>query len=139
MTEPRPVGAPEALHERSTVDLLRQVGDDFAKLVRMEAELARQEIELSLERAIQAVAAIAAASIFVVTALVVLAFAAIWALDDAMPDWAAALLVGVAALAAAGGAVAFAKARFARATVVPDEAARAVKEDIEWAKTRLKP
>jgi protein-S-isoprenylcysteine O-methyltransferase Ste14 len=139
MTEPRPAGAPEPLRERSTVDLLRQVGDDFAKLVRMETKLARQEIELSLERAIQAVAAIAAASVLVVVALLILAFAGIFALDDAMPDWAAALLVGLVALTAAGAAAAFAKARFARATVVPEEAARAVKEDIEWAKTRLKP
>ena len=139
MPEPRTGGSPEPLHERSTIELLRNVGDDLSKLVRMEAELARQEIELSLGRSVQAVAAIAAASVFVVTALVILAFAGIYALDDAMPDWAAALVVGLSALAAAGGAVAFAKAQFGRARVVPEEAARAVKEDIEWAKTRLKP
>jgi hypothetical protein len=124
---------------RSTLDVLRSIGDDLSTLIRKQAELARQETEQSLESSLAAVAAVAVASVFGIGAIVMLGFAAVAGLDDHLGEGLAALAVAGVAVVLAGAAFAFARSRLRRTRLVPEQTTRTVKEDVEWAKTRLKP
>ena len=123
---------------RGTTDLVRNIAEDAGTLIRKEVELARQELEEVLGRWFQAVAAVALAALLATSTIVLLGFAAVAALDEAMPKWAASLVVAAMALVLSGVAALFAQKRISRAPVVPPETTRTVKEDIEWAKAQLK-
>ncbi|BDE06423.1 membrane protein [Vulcanimicrobium alpinum] len=123
--------------DRPIGELLRELGDEIATLVRAEIALARAEM------AEKAKPAVASAGMFGGSALLALgAFGAfttflIAVLALALQVWAAALIVTVIY-----GVIAFAfaqsgKHKLEEATpLVPEQTAQTVKEDIEWAKTR---
>jgi putative superfamily III holin-X len=62
----------------------------------------------------------------------------ILALDGLMPNWLAALLVGVAYAAAAAVVFSVGKSRMQEAgPLVPEQTVNSVKEDVQWAKTQI--
>jgi positive regulator of sigma E activity len=115
-------------------DLLGQLGGDIAGLVRKEAELVRAEISEKLNSAGKAVAEIAAGSLLLVAALLVLLQALVLALSKFMdPIWAA-LLVGVG-VAAVGYLVLRAGMKaISLKGLAPDRSARQLKKDADLMK-----
>jgi uncharacterized membrane protein YqjE len=125
--------------DRPIGDLLRELGDEIATLVRAEIALAKVEIAEKTKPAV------ASAGMFGGTALLGLgAFGALTTffialLSLALQVWAAALIVAVVY-----GIVAYALAQTGKkklqeaAPLAPEQTAQTVKEDIEWAKTRAK-
>jgi uncharacterized membrane protein YqjE len=125
--------------DRPIGDLLRELGDEIATLVRQEIALAKVEIAEKTKPVV------ASAGMFGGTALLSLgAFGALTAFLIAaialwIPVWASALIVTVVY-----GVVAFVLAQTGKkklheaAPLVPEQTAQTVKEDIEWAKTRAK-
>lgn len=124
--------------ERSTGELVGSIASDVATLVRKEVELARQEITEAVTARIQAAVALGVAGVVVVLTLVFLGLSAATALDGVWPAWASRLAVAGGCLIVAGALAMLAMARLRRPTLVPEETARTVKEDVEWAKQQLK-
>jgi uncharacterized membrane protein YqjE len=125
--------------DRPIGELLRDLGDELATLVRAEIALAKVEL------AEKAKPAVASAGMFGTAAMLGLgAFGAFTAMLIALfalivPLWIAALIVtvvyGVIALVLAQSGK---KKLKEAAPLVPEQTAQTVKEDIEWAKTRAK-
>jgi len=125
--------------DRPIGELLRGLGDEISTLVRAEIALAKVEI---LEKCKPAVAS---AGMFGGTALLGLgAFGAfttfaIALLAEVVPVWGAALIVTVVYGAIAGALAMNGKKQLqAVGSLVPEQTAQTVKEDIEWAKTRAR-
>jgi uncharacterized membrane protein YqjE len=150
----------EELRDQSTGDLVKQLATETTTLVKQELELARSEAtrmgeavvalarqELRLAKAemaekgrkagpgfgmIGAAGAAALLAAGTLTAFLVLV------LDGVMPNWLAALLVGLGWAAVAAGLYVAGKGRVEEAgPLVPEQTVETVKEDVEWAKTQI--
>jgi len=128
-----------ALSERSIADLLKQLSDQTATLVRQELELAKVELTAKGKQAGIGAGMFGAAGMLGLYALGALTAAIILALSLAMKGWLAALIVAVAYGAVAGGLALTGKNRVARGVPpTPEQTVQTVKEDVELAKQRAK-
>lgn len=114
------------------------ISEDLRGVFRGEVELARAEMGEQKTHATQAVVYGAVAAVFGLLMLAWVSLTITFALDLAMPLWAAALIVtaGLALIAAVGGALAYGRVK--RITGVPRRAMTAFREDVEWARHELK-
>ena len=124
---------------RSTSELLKELGDEMRTLVRAEIRLAKAEMAERGRSFGMGAALLAVAATMGGFAFAALTAAAVLALAIVMPAWTAAIVVAVvygaiAALLAIAG-----KSRVRRGMPpVPEETKVRIKEDVEWAKTRLR-
>jgi uncharacterized membrane protein YqjE len=123
---------------RSIPDLLRRLSEETATLVRQELALARVELLEKVKPVGVSVGLIGAAALFGAGAFAALTACLIAAIALVLPMWSAALIV-----TAIYGIVALILALRALSTLRKIEpglpqTTETVKEDIEWAKTRLK-
>lgn len=116
--------------ETPLVELVGRLSEDLQLLARREAQLAKHEVSLSLERMKQPVVKLVISSAALVAGLLTLVGAAVAALATALPVWAAATLVGAGVSLL--GAVLFlnAKAQLARVSFVPEQTLRGVQNDV---------
>jgi uncharacterized membrane protein YqjE len=125
--------------DRPVGDLLRQLSEQTAELVRKELELAKAELGEKGKRAGLGAGMFGGAGLFAILALGALTACAILALDKAMDAWLAALIVGLVYGAIAGALALTGKTKVQQATPpVPEQAVESVKEDVEWTKTKAK-
>jgi uncharacterized membrane protein YqjE len=123
------------LRRRSTGDLVKDLSHQASTLVRQEIELAKTEMAEKGKKAGVGVGLLAGAAFAALLMLGALTAFLILALDEAMPDWVAALVVTIG-----WGAVAIVLALIGRqkvqevGTPVPEKTVESVKEDIEWLK-----
>lgn len=133
------MSADPELRERTLPELLRELGDETATLIRQEMALARVELVEKGKSASATVPLFGATAIFGLGAFGAVTTFLIAVLALAMPVWLAALIVtviygGIALVAAQTG-----KKKLQHVgSLVPEQTAETVKEDIEWAKTRAK-
>ena len=148
------------LREQSIPELVKQLAEDTRTLVRQELELARAEAsragqavvtlakqELQLAKAEMAekgrtagpgIGMVGAAAGVALLAAGALTACLILALDGVMPNWLAALLVGLVYAAIAAGLFYAGKERVQDAgPLVPEQTIETIKEDVEWAKTQI--
>lgn len=120
----------------SAGELVSGIAQDVSRLVRLEIELAKQEIaEMARTKALAAGMGV----LGVVLALMLIPFVllTIFELFDVwMPRWTAALLVTVLIAAACGAVLLFARKQLT-GTLAPERTVRSIKESVAWAK-RLK-
>jgi uncharacterized membrane protein YqjE len=129
---------PDGRHERPLGELLRELSDETATLVRQEIRLAKAELTQKGKQAGIAAGLLAGALVAALLALGALTAFAILALDGALPNWAAALIVGAVLLGVAAALAFFGRERMRRVGVpVPEQAVESTKEDVRWAKTQL--
>jgi Na+/melibiose symporter-like transporter len=122
--------------DRSVGQLLGDVTRELQALVRKELELARAETKEELQRAGAAGKRFGIAGLAGYLAVVMLSFAAAWALTAVMPTGWAFFAVGVV-LAVVAGAMALQGRRHLREFhPVPQETAETLKEDVQWLKSR---
>jgi hypothetical protein len=122
----------------------RGIQDDVASILNDLRDLAGNEMalaraELSEQLAFSRDAAIAG-GVAATAALLTLIFAALtlmFALDEGMPLWVAALLTTAALGALAGAAFFVLRARAKQITVVPKKTLESVNEDVQWARKQL--
>jgi uncharacterized membrane protein YqjE len=127
------------LHDKPLSELLKRLSDEVTTLVRQEVELAKAEVNEKAKKSAKAGAFFGVAAILGLLALGALTAFLILALDGAIPNWAAALVVGAALTGVAAAAAILGRDRIREAAPpVPSEAVESTKEDIQWAKTRLK-
>jgi uncharacterized membrane protein YqjE len=125
--------------DRPVGELLRELSDQTATLVRQELELAKAELREKGKTAGLGAGMFGGAGMFAVLALGALTACLILALDTAMAAWLAALIVTVLYAAIAGALALTGKTKVQQAAPpVPEQAVDGVKEDVEWAKTRAR-
>jgi len=125
--------------DRPIGELLRELGDEIATLVRQEIALAKVEIAEKVKPAAVSVGMFGGTALFALGAFGALTAFLIALIALALPVWAAALIVTVVYGIVAGALAMTGKKKFQEAApLVPEQTAQTVKEDIEWAKTRAK-
>lgn len=125
--------------DRPVGELLRELGDEIATLVRQEIALAKIELTEKARPAAASAGMFGGTALFALGAFGALTACAIAAIALALPVWAAALTVS--AIYAIVAVILFQTAKqklHEAAPLVPEQTARTVKEDIQWAKTRTK-
>jgi uncharacterized membrane protein YqjE len=129
----------DELRDRPVGDLLRQLADETTTLMRQELELAKAEMAEKGKKAGIGAGMWGAAGVVGLLALGAFTAFLILALDGAVPNWVAALIVALVYGAIAGVLYLLGKQRVdAVGKPVPEQAIDNVKEDVEWAKTRAK-
>jgi uncharacterized membrane protein YqjE len=123
------------MRERPVGELLKQLANETTTLVRQELELAKAEMREKAGKAGPGVGMWGAAGVTAVAALGSLTAFLILALDGAMPNWLAALIVGLVYSAIAGVLYASGKKKVEEAgSPVPEQTIETLKEDVQWAK-----
>jgi hypothetical protein len=120
--------------ERPIGELVRELSAQTSTLVRQEIELARAELQQKGKLAGKGAGMLAGAAAAALLALGALTAGLVALLDEAMPTWAAALIVmalwAIVALVLAKAG----QKSLERATPPAPQTVETVKEDIRWAK-----
>lgn len=120
-------------------ELLKQLSNQTATLVKQEMELAKVELTEKGKRAGLGAGMFGGAGLFGAFAFGALTAAAILALATAVAAWLAALIVAVVYAAIAGVLALTGKSKVKEATPpIPEQALETTKEDVEVAKTRAR-
>jgi putative superfamily III holin-X len=122
--------------DRSVGQLLGDVTRELQALVRKEFELAKAETKEELQRAGAAGKRFGAAGLFGYLAVVMLSFAAAWALAAVMPTGWAFLAVGMVFGLVAGTMALQGRRQLQDVHPVPEETVETLKEDVQWLKSR---
>ncbi len=132
-------GEDPELSERSIADLLRQLSEQTATLVRQELDLAKAELTVKGKQAGLGAGMFGGAGVFGLYAVGALTACVILALSLAVAGWLAALIVAVVYGAIAGGLALTGKSKVQEAVPpVPEQAVESVKDDVESTKQRAK-
>jgi uncharacterized membrane protein YqjE len=130
-----PLASNQELAERPIGELLKQLATETTTLVRQELELAKAEVREKGRQAGPGFGMWGAAGAAGLMALGALTAFFILALDGAVPNWLAALVVAVVYAAVAGLLYIRGKQRVSRAgSPVPEQTVETLKEDAQWAK-----
>lgn len=127
----------EELREQSIGELLKRLADETATLVRKELELAKVEYAEKGKRAGLGAGLLSGAMVAALLALGAFTAFLVLALDGALPNWAAALIV-----AALYGIVAAVLALRGRERLeeaggpLPEQTKETIEEDLQWARNR---
>ena len=127
------------LRDRPVGELLKELSNQTTTLVRKELELAKAEMAEKGKQAGIGAGMFGGAGLFAVFALAALTTCVIAALATGMDVWLAALIVAVVYAGVAAVLALLAKQKTREATPpAPEQAIESTKEDIQWAKTRVK-
>jgi hypothetical protein len=125
------------LRERPLGEVTKDLTSDLSLLVRQEIELAKAEMADKGRTAAPGFAMFGGAGIVALCAAGALTAFLVLVLSLFLPEWAAAVLVGVSLTAVAYVLVRQGKERVSDAgKPVPEQTIETVKEDVEWTKTR---
>jgi|SRR3954447_13566643 len=125
------------LRERPVGEVARNLTADLSLLLRQEIDLAKAEMAEKGRTAAPGVGMFGGAGVVSLCAAGALTAFLVLVLAIFLPEWAAALIVGVVLAAVAYVLVKQGKERVAEAgKPVPEQTIETVKEDVEWAKTR---
>ncbi len=132
-------GTGDGRPEKSAAELVADLTQELTTLVHQEIELAKAELAEKGKRAGLGAGMFGGAGLLVVLGLGCLTAAAVGALQLVMPVWLAALIVGLAYGALAGGLALAGKHEVSQATPpVPEQAIESTKEDVAWLKTQAR-
>src|SRR6266516_5348042 len=128
---------PSPTQERSTAELVKQLSEQVAVLVRDELRLAQLEMTRKGKRAGIGIGVLGGSGLVALYGLGCLIACVILAISGVLAAWLAALIVGAALLAVAAVAALMGKVRLQKATPpVPEEAVGSVKSDVAEIKGR---
>jgi hypothetical protein len=126
---------PSDLREQPVSELLKRLAHEMTVLVRQELDLAKAEMREKAGKAGAGVGMWGGAGVAGLLALGSLTAFLILALDGAMPNWLAALIVGLIYAAIAGLLYLIGKRRVDDVgSPIPEQTVETVKEDVQWAK-----
>jgi Putative Actinobacterial Holin-X, holin superfamily III len=131
------VTQPPGSREHSTGELVTMMSEQVSALIRDELKLAQLEMTGKGKQAALGAGMFGVSGMVAVYGVGCLLACAIIAISGVVTAWLAALIVGVALLAAAGGLALMGKGRLRKATPpVPAQAVADVKADVEEIKER---
>ncbi|MDQ6822202.1 MAG: phage holin family protein [Actinomycetota bacterium] len=139
MAEIRRDGEDAASSNRSIADLLKELSDQTATLVRQELDLAKAELAVKGKKAGLGAGMFGGAGVLGLYAAGALTACVILALGTAMDGWLAALIVAGVYGAVAGVLALTGKSKVQEGVPpVPEQTVESVKEDVELTKQRAK-
>jgi hypothetical protein len=124
--------------ERSVSVVLQDILRNLQDMVHSEIRLARVEIREEARQAISSGVWLAAGTVGVVSAWILLLWTLAYALATRMPMWAATLVVAVVIAAAAAVLIMGGIRRAKRIQAIPERTVESVKENLEWMKQPTK-
>jgi hypothetical protein len=125
--------------DQSIAELVKDLATETSTLVRQEIDLAKAEMTERGRRAGKGAGMLGAGAAVGLLALGALTAVLIAALDLAMQTWLAALIVTVVYAAIAAVLIQIGRKQVQEAAPpVPEETIDSVKEDVQWAKTRMR-
>lgn len=136
MTPSPPDAGPGAGDQRSLGQIVSDVTQDLTTLIRQEMDLAKTEMKQEVAKAGKGAGLLGGAGLAGWFLLLFLSLTVMFALDEVMPIWAAALVVtlvwgvGAAALALTG------KKAIQEANPQLPETQQTLKEDVQWARAQ---
>jgi hypothetical protein len=123
--------------EHSTGELVKMMSEQVSVLIRNELKLAQLEMAGKGKQAALGAGMFGASGVVAVYGVGCLLACAIIAISSVVAAWLAALIVGVALLAAAGGAALLGRKRIQKGVPpVPEQAVADIKADVEEIKER---
>jgi uncharacterized membrane protein YqjE len=129
----------DELRDRPVGELLRELSTQTSTLVRQELELAKAEMAEKGKQAGIGAGMFGGAGLFAVLALAALTTCVIAALATGMDVWLAALIVAAVYAAIAAVLALLVREKTREATPpAPEQAIESTKEDVQWAKSRVK-
>lgn len=123
--------------ERSVPEVLRDISNGIQQIVRSEIKLAKIEVGETAKQARTSAVAFGGGGLLGVYAAGFLLLTVMFALEIVLPNWLAALIVGILALAGAGIGVSIGRERL-KAIRPPSKTMQTVKEDLEWISAQQK-
>ena len=129
-------GSPPADDQRSLGEIVSDVTQDLTQLLRQEMELAKTEMKDEVAKVGKGAGLVGGAGVAAHLLLLFVSLTAMFALDEALPLWAAALIV--AALWGIAAAVLGLSGKKAIQEANPQlpETQRSLKEDAQWARAQ---
>jgi hypothetical protein len=124
--------------ERSIGDLFAELAKETSTLVRQEVALAKTELTQKASRAGRNVGYLVLGGAVAYGAFLAFAAAAILALAQVMPWWAAAVVVGFVIAGVAAVLVSKALNALKEMDPAPRQTVETLKEDVRWAKDQIK-
>jgi putative superfamily III holin-X len=129
----------DELREQSIGDLLRQLSEQTATLVRQELDLAKAEMQQKGRRAGLGLGLLGGGGVLALAAVGAFTATLIMLLAEWMDGWLAGLIVTAVMALAAGLLALQGKEKVAAATPpMPEETIETVKEDVQWAKSQIR-
>jgi hypothetical protein len=129
----------EELRDQSIGELLKQLSEQTATLVRQELDLAKAEMQQKGKRAGVGIGMIGAGGVLALAAVGALTATLILVLAEWMDAWIAALIVTLVYAAGAAVLAQQGKEKVGEANPpVPEQTIETVKEDVQWAKSQVK-
>ena len=132
MPPPAPNGA------RGTGPLIRSIAADLSLLVTKQIELAKQELGEMVGARARAAGVFGAAAVLALFAVGFLGLAAAEGLAEALPRWAAMLIVAGVFVLLVAIAILAARSSIRSSSSKPELTQATLKEDVQWAKQQLK-
>ena len=127
-----------ALDNKPLGDLFSDLASQMSELVRKEVELAKVEVGQKAKFVGKNVAYLVVGGAIAYAALLTILAAIVMLLDNVMPSWGAALLVGIVVAVVGWLLVSKARAALQTTDVTPQQTVETLKEDAAWVKQQIK-
>lgn len=127
-----------SLENKPLGDLFGDLASEMANLVRQEVALARVEMTQNAKRLGKNVGYLVVGGAIGYAALLAVIAAVIMLLDNYMPSWGAALLVGILIAGISWLLIGKALNAFQESEIAPRETVETLKEDAAWMKQQIK-
>lgn len=134
----RPAKSAESQPEGSIATLLQDIVGNIQGIIRSEVKLAKAEVTEDASAMGKAAGMLVAGAVLGIYALGILLLFLVYALEGPLPDWLAALIVGLVVAAIAGVLVKIGLARVKSVNPAPEKTIDSVKEDIQWVKQQTR-
>ena len=129
----------EELRGHSIGELLKQLSEQTATLVRQELDLAKAEMQQKAKRAGVGLGLMGGGGVVALAAVGALTATLIMLLAEWMDGWIAGLIVTLVYAAVAAVLALQGKERVSEAgSPIPEQTVETVKEDVQWAKSQMK-
>ena len=132
MNENRPI------ENKPLGDLFSDLASELSELVRKELALAKLEVGQKAKHVGKNVGYLVVGGAVAYAAMLAIIAAIVMLLDKVMPNWGAALLVGIVVAAIAWLLISKALAALQATDVTPQQTVETLKEDAAWVKQQIK-
>jgi uncharacterized membrane protein YqjE len=127
-----------ASDSRSLTQILQDIVNHVSDIIRSEVQLAKAEVRQDAAHYGKAGAFIGVAGVLAFYAIGFVFLSAVFALQEVMPSWLAALLVGAAVGIAAAILYLSGRTKLAKASLRPDKTIQTLEENVTWIKRQTK-
>jgi len=125
-------------NDRPVSDVVQDIVRNIQEIIRSEVRLAKTEVREEVGHAKSAGIVVAAGAVAAIFAVLFLLWAVVYALATAMPQWAAALIIGVLLGIGAGLTLNAGVKRFKQVKPTPQRTIASLKENVQWAKQQTR-